>query len=694
MLMRVLLITLTTSSILALSVTPVEKVITLLEDLKTQIETEGAEEAKTYGKFACFCKDTTMAKSKSITGGKDDIESFSATIGEKTALKTETETELAERKVKQEEAAASLEATTVRCAKEKAEYEANAADLSKAISSLKNAINALGKSKPTGGAFLAIQNTVAKSLALAEALDLIERSKQGAISAFLQQKVDPSDPEYKYHSQGIIETLTKLLEDFTAEKADLDAEYSKTKKSCDDTISSLKTEMADNSDAMKKCVTKIEELSGGIAKTREDLVNTESLLKDDQLYLKDLTARCESSAKDWDQRTQMRNDELTALAGALEILKVNVTAADTANKRALLIQNTSNPVVAQAVAFIQEQSLGTEVRSDSQQVRSHTSLLSREVQVASMLRTESKRLQSAVLTSLANQLAKDPFVKVKELIQKLIERLVSEATAEATKKGFCDTEIGKATKDRDFRFADAKKLSAELAILEAKEDELEAEIELLTGQVKDLQKALATATEARAAEKVENLQTLKTAKEGIVAVRQAIEILSEFYKKAARAEVLIQASPVDEDTTGAGFSGAYRGKQESSQGIIGLLQVMESDFDRTIRTTKEAEEAAAASFVKFDRTSKADIKGKETKIELDAEDLKTTKNNIAQKMADLKTAMNLLDAALKMFETLKPTCIDTGMSYSERVQKRDEEIAALKRALCILDTEKVESECP
>lgn len=33
------------------------------------------------------------------------------------------------------------------------------------------------------------------------------------------------------------------------------------------------------------------------------------------------------------------------------------------------------------------------------------------------------------------------------------------------------------------------------------------------------------------------------------------------------------------------------------------------------------------------------------------------------------------------------------MSYVDRVAKREEEIAALKRALCILDTESVEAEC-
>jgi len=50
-------------------------------------------------------------------------------------------------------------------------------------------------------------------------------------------------------------------------------------------------------------------------------------------------------------------------------------------------------------------------------------------------------------------------------------------------------------------------------------------------------------------------------------------------------------------------------------------------------------------------------------------------------MKDLKAATKLLDSALKNIEDLKPVCIDTGMSYAERVQKREDEIQALKDAL-------------
>merc|ERR1719333_1754517 len=58
-----------------------------------------------------------------------------------------------------------------------------------------------------------------------------------------------------------------------------------------------------------------------IAEAKENLVTAEAQLKDDQLYLKDLTERCEVKAKEWDQRSQMRADELTALTKALEIIK-------------------------------------------------------------------------------------------------------------------------------------------------------------------------------------------------------------------------------------------------------------------------------------------------------------------------------------------------------------------------------------
>jgi len=287
----------------------------------------------------------------------------------------------------------------------------------------------------------------------------------------------------------------------------------------------------------------------------------------------------------------------------------------------------------------------------------------------------------------------DPFAKVKTLIQNLIERLINEATSEATKQGFCNTELGKAENDRDSRFNQVTKLMAELGALEAKMEELEMGIEELEDAIPKAWKTLKEAAKLREEEKKENLKTISDAGDGEESVAKAITILKEFYAKAGKAKLFLQASPVDEDTDGPGFKGSYRGSQEASTGIIGLLEVIKSDFDRTARKTLQAEKKAQADFVEFDRTSRVDIKSKETQLEIDKEELKSTKSAIDRTVEDMKTNQKLLDGALKTIEDLKPMCIDTGMSYKERAAKREEEIAALKKALCALDPDKVEEEC-
>merc|ERR550537_2161253 len=100
-------------------------------------------------------------------------------------------------------------------------------------------------------------------------------------------------------------------------------------------------------------------------------------------------------------------------------------------------------------------------------------------------------------------------------------------------------------------------------------------------------KVLKETTADRAEEKAVNAKTLKTAKDGLDAVNEALLTLRVFYKQAAKAS-FIQASPVDEDTSGAGFSGSYSGNQSGSKAVLSLLETIESDFQRTIKTTEAA----------------------------------------------------------------------------------------------------------
>jgi len=366
--------------------------------------------------------------------------------------------------------------------------------------------------------------------------------------------------------------------------------------------------------------------------------------------------------------------------------KVMLRAVNTTNRSVINVSTRKT-----GMFFFQSSSKAAKTKSFLQRTLSKKQLkLDQAVQV---LQEEGQRLDSKMLSSLALQVTADPFDKVKTLIQQLIERLLQEATSEATKKGFCDEKVGMANQSKNFRFADVTSLLAELDGLQSKKDDLEAAIPELENSISSLRAALNTSSVDRAAQKADNLNTLTQAKEGLEAVSEAITILKDFYKQAAKAQMLVQASPIDQDNPGAGFDGAYAGKQEGSKGVIGLLETIKSDFERTVRTTRTSEKDAAAAFVKFDRVSKADISGKETSVQLSKEELETTKNLFEQKTTELSNQQTLLDSALKELEDLKPMCIDTGMSFAERTAKRDEEIAALRKALCILDTNGVETEC-
>jgi len=485
-----------------------------------------------------------------------------------------------------------------------------------------------------------------------------------------------------------------LLMDFNEEKRQLDDEWEKTETAESELIGDLEGQMTENSNTIDTLKGDVETLGTDIAKAREDLVDSEALMTDDQLYLRDLTERCEQRAGAYDQRSVLRADEIKALTEALTILTDRVGDTDDADGSAgpLFLEVSSKPVpVKEAPSFLQT------VRKDSKNLleSARGQTLSGEIRkdkALGLLRDEGKRLSSTVLVSLAMRVQGDPFVKVKKLIQELIERLVSESTAEATKKGFCDLELSKAEKNRNHRWADVQRLSAELSSLESKQDALEEELSELEEALTELNDNLLNAQQLRTESKQENMETLKDAKEGLGAVSEALLILKVFYKQAAKAKVFLQASPVDELDPGAA-SGANKGGQQKANAVLGLLEVIVSDFQKTIKTTSAQESKEAAEFIEFDRTSKADIGGKETKTELDDQDLEQTKTTLKEKMKDMQSNMNLVDKALEELEELKPVCIDTGMSYEERVAKREQEITALKNAVCILDTDGVEADC-
>merc|ERR1719217_1276400 len=128
-------------------------------------------------------------------------------------------------------------------------------------------------------------------------------------------------------------------------------------------------------------------------------------------------------------------------------------------------------------------------------------------------------------------------------------------------------------------------------------------------------------TAARNEEKADHAATVTETKEGLEAVKQAISILSHFYGAAAKA---FTQQPVADDAPDAGFDSNYTGSQGASTGIVGMMEVIKSDFERTITETLADEEQAKRDFVDFERVTLVSNATKHTALEATDKELAET----------------------------------------------------------------------
>merc|ERR1719487_1853875 len=104
------------------------------------------------------------------------------------------------------------------------------------------------------------------------------------------------------------------------------------------------------------------------------------------------------------------------------------------------------------------------------------------------------------------------------------------------------------------------------------------------------------ATNIRTEEKEKNEITIKDAKEAQEAVASALAVLHEFYdKQGGEGAALLQQVPEMK---------AYKGMGGAKKGVIGMLEVIQSDFARLESDTTVAESAAAKEYDRFMAESK------------------------------------------------------------------------------------------
>merc|ERR1712238_584995 len=196
-------------------------------------------------------------------------------------------------------------------------------------------------------------------------------------------------------------------------------------------------------------------------------------------------------------------------------------------------------------------------------------------------------------------------------------------------------------------------------------------IAALQGQLAKMGQSQAKMDGLRKEQNTAYLQTRADQEKGLEGLKLALKVLSEYY-----------AGDHDhEEAEGAG------------QGIIGLLEVCESDFTRDLARTISDEESAVAEYEQMTNQNEIERTTKVQDVRYKVKESKRLDQDSAELIADRSTVQNELDATSEALVSLENQCsgFDSGVekaeSYASRRARHEAEIAGLKQALDILENE-------
>merc|ERR1719183_2825791 len=258
----------------------------------------------------------------------------------------------------------------------------------------------------------------------------------------------------------------------------------------------------------------------------------------------------------------------------------------------------------------------------------------------------------------------DPFAKIKGLISDMIARLESEADADATEKAYCDKELGETNVKHADKTAEIEKLTTSIDQMSARSAQLKEEVARLQKELADLASAQAEMDALRKQENADYTKNRADLEQGIEGVKIALKVLRDYYANDDKDH---------EEAQGAG------------QGIIGLLEVIESDFTKSLAELISTEETAAAAYDKQTKENAIDKAAKDKDVEYKSKESADLDRAVEEATADRAGVQTELDAVNEYLDSLHKQCDEKVEPYAERKRRREAEIAGLKEALSILE---------
>jgi len=652
---------------IASEVSPVQKVISLMNNMAEKGKKEMTAEQEQFQSFVAFCENTTVEKRRRIEESQGTIELLTAQIEKASADSDQLGKEINGHQAVIEQSTTEKENATAVRKSEAADFAVALKDYTDSIDAMGRALDVL-KEKATNRK----QASLLQLASVSNTKKISPREASAFLDAFLQGRADDATPQaalvqqteeqpqalgYESSSGGVIGMLEKLEDQFKLERMDLKKDELKAKNAYNTVVVGLDAEIADQTKSKDRKTQVRAQLLQQMATDKADLAEAQKALKDDSKYKKDLETTWAKRTREFKARQQLRTEELEALAKATEIVSGGAVSGASENHLSLLQS---------ATALV---SMPSKRRGANREA------------LAKLLQERAQTLNSFELAAVARKLeSAGPFDGVVKLIEDLIAKKQAQGAKEASKQQYCETEMAANKKTRSEKTDEVEDLQAVADKINATIASLGEEVSTLTEDITAMKKAVREATAVRTKEKTKNTATTADAKAAQAAVAQAIGVLQEFYAKAGQATALVQEGqqqPIPE----AMDSKPYQGMGAESGGVVGMMEVIQSDFARLETETTSAETAAASEYEEFMDDSKIDIASKEKDVEHKQDRIEREQQKLFESSSDQKAVQAELDAALKTFGELKPQCADAEASYEEQKRLREEEMATLQQAL-------------
>merc|ERR1719410_2648279 len=199
----------------------------------------------------------------------------------------------------------------------------------------------------------------------------------------------------------------------------------------------------------------------------------------------------------------------------------------------------------------------------------------------------------------------------------------------------------------------------------AKSAKLKAEVSTLQDQLAKLAKSQAEMDKLRGEEKDTYTSSKAEQEKGLEGVKLAMKVMKEYYASDAAHEMAVGAAG----------------------GIISLLETVESDMTKMLASLMTQEDAASAEYERLSKKNEIEKATKEQDVLYKGKESKSLDKTTSENTADRSSVQAELDAILEYLGKIEEQCIAKPEAYSERVRRREAEIAGLKEALNILESE-------